>query len=244
MQIVQYNARFYTAAPFACVLLGVLSRNTRLPKSVKVLVSFALAITSWWTLASLLVSHLVYDRSTLMQWRWIEDVLPKIPRRWANLHCGLDESSATLHALFPETEGVTLDFFDADVMQEPSIQIARRCEAAKEEAVAATPVNLRALQYEAGCFDTIFLFFSAHEIRDAELRLQFFKELHRVLCVGGQVLLVEHPRDAANFLAFGPGFFHFWPHSEWRRLAHESRFNIAREFSITPFVRVWLLEKR
>lgn len=241
-QIARYNARFYIVASLTSLSLHVLSNHKRLPRTARVLASAFKTTTAWWTLASLLVSHLVYDRSPLMKWRWIVDVLPAAPTHWANFHCGLDESTDTLRALFPGSKGVALDFFDASVMSEPSIQIARRCEAAKESAVAPT-VDLRALQYEAGCFDTVFLFFSAHEIRSRDLRLTFFKELHRVLCAGGRVLLMEHPRDVANFLAFGPGFFHFWPRSEWRRMARESGFVINREFSITPFVRVWLLEK-
>ena len=128
-------------------------------------------------------------------------------------------------------------------MSEPAIQVARRMETTKENFVAATPVNLRTLPQSDNCLDCIFLFFSAHEIRDADLRLQFFQELHRVLRVGGRVLLAEHPRDAMNFMAFGPGFFHFWPRAQWRKLARTSGFQISREFAITPFVRVWLLEK-
>ncbi len=42
---------------------------------------------------------------------------------------------------------------------------------------------------------------------------KFFNEIHRILKKKRPVFLVEHMRDTANFLAFGPGFFHFYPRS-------------------------------
>jgi hypothetical protein len=57
------------------------------------------------------------------------------------------------------------------------------------------------------------------------------------------VVLCEHLRDAWNFAAFGPGFLHFLPRSAWTRVAAESRFDVEREFSITPFVRIFVLRR-
>ena len=53
------------------------------------------------------------------------------------------------------------------------------------------------------------------------------------------MILVEHGRDVANFLAFGPGFMHFFAPSEWRRTASEAGLNLVGETRITPFVRVY-----
>jgi SAM-dependent methyltransferase len=243
LQIVRYNARFYATAPIICAALGTIVGMKRCPRALRVLSASGGVLTAWWTVASLLVSYWVYDRSPLYRWQWLHEVLPEAPERWLNLHCGLDESSAALRELFPQAEGTTLDFFDATIMSEPSIRIARELQAAKQ-CEPALPADLRALPCSNACFDTVFLFFSAHEIRDADWRLQFFREVSRVLCSGGRVLLVEHPRDAANFLGFGPGFFHFWPRREWRRLAEESGLRIGDELAITPFVRAWILEKQ
>jgi SAM-dependent methyltransferase len=242
-QIARYNARFYLAAPPACAALLALARNRALPRWVRMLLCAGAVMAAWWTLASLLVSHWVYDRSTLYRWDWIEEMLERAPVRWAHLHCGLDESSSSLRELFPQSEGEVLDFYDGTTMSEPSIALARRQQQGMPGAALGTPIDFCNFPQTDNCYDTIFLFFSAHEIRDADLRLQFFGELHRVLQCGGRVLLVEHTRDFANFVAYGPGFFHFWPRSEWRRLARDGGFRILREEAITPFVRVWLLEK-
>ena len=242
-QIARYNARFYVAAPLACGALISLAKNRALPKKARMLLGAGGALSAWWTLSSLLVSHWVYDCSPLYRWRWIENFLGRAPRRWANLHCGLDESSAALRELFPHSEGESLDFFDEKIMREPSIAIARRLQNLHEPGAPDTSINFQKFLHYDNCFDTIFLIFSAHEIRVAKMRLQFFKEIHRVLCSQGRILLVEHPRDLANFAAFGPGFLHFYGRAQWRSLARESGFEIIKEKTITPFVRVWLLEK-
>lgn len=242
-QIARYNARFYLAAPLVCIALFSMAKNRVVPRKAGVLLNAGGAFSAWWTISSLLVSHWVYDRSPLYEWRWIEFFLGHTPKCWANLHCGLDESSPALRELFSESSAESLDFFDPNFMSEPAIAIARR----EQKFIAAddsdVSINFRKFPHCDNCLDTIFLIFSAHEIRDAKLRVQFFKEIHRVLQSGGRVLLVEHPRDFANFVAFGPGFFHFYSRTHWRNLARETGFAILREDTLTPFVRVWLLTK-
>lgn len=242
-QIARYNARFYLAAPLVCAAFFSIGKNRALPRQAGVLLNTGGALSAWWTFSSLLVSHWVYDRSPLYHWRWIEFFLGRAPQRWANLHCGLDESSSALRELFPDSSGESLDFFDPNFMSEPAIAIARRQQKSIADGDMAASINFRKFPQCNNCFDTIFLIFSAHEIRDAKLRATFFKEVHRVLQSGGRVLLVEHPRDLANFAAFGPGFFHFYSRAHWRNLARETGFAILREDAITPFVRVWLLAK-
>jgi hypothetical protein len=81
-------------------------------------------------------------------------------------------------------------------------------------------------------------------LRGAEAREAFFAELRRVLAGHGSVILVEHLRDAANFVAFGPGVWHFVPRREWLRVARACGFAAAAEVSVTPFVRAFRFERR
>jgi SAM-dependent methyltransferase len=72
-------------------------------------------------------------------------------------------------------------------------------------------------------------------------RAALFAELRRVCAPGGRVVIVEHLRDAANFLAFGPGFFHFLPRRVW---TEEPRGCLALvgELPLTPFLRAFCYE--
>jgi SAM-dependent methyltransferase len=132
-----------------------------------------------------------------------------------------------------------LDIFDADAMTEPAIARARRMTGG----VPAERARVDALPVEDGWADAIFLLLTAHEIRKIEGRDAFFAEIARILSPSGRVVLVEHLRDAWNAVAFGPGFFHFFPRREWLRTAAQARLRVETEYRITPFVRVFVLER-
>jgi SAM-dependent methyltransferase len=194
----------------------------------------------FWLVASILASWYIYDHSPLCRWAWISPLFQKPPARWANLHAGLDESTPSLRRLFPGTEGGAYDFFDPATMTEPSIRRARALTPPPE---LPTLVDYAALPFDDDALDAAFLLFAAHEIREATGRARFFGELGRSLRPGGRVIIAEHLRDLPNFAAFGPGFLHFWPRAEWRRLTRGAGLAVASELSITPFVRVFVLER-
>jgi len=58
-----------------------------------------------------------------------------------------------------------------------------------------------------------------------------------------QVPATTDLRAVVNFLAFGPGFLHFHSRRTWARCFSRTRFDIHREFPITPFVRVFVLRR-
>ena len=87
------------------------------------------------------------------------------------------------------------------------------------------------------------LLLSAHELRSEEGRGALFTELRRVLGPGGRIVVAEHLRDWANFLAYGPGVLHFHSRRTWLRCFTRHRFDVHAEFSITPFVRIFVLRR-
>ena len=240
LQILRYNQPMFAktgAAAFAVILAVIL---LPMPRIVAVLATVGVAAALLWSASSLLVSHWVYDRSPLNRWEWLAGLFAVPPRRWTSVHAGLDETSGALARIFPAEGGTVLDVYDPVEMTEPSIARARRL-ALDRSAKAA---DFRALPLPDASQDAIFLVFAAHELRRPESRLRFFQEITRALAPGGRAVLVEHLRDWRNFLAFGPGFLHFLPRSEWLRLAAAAGFAVDKEFRITPFVDVLALEKR
>jgi SAM-dependent methyltransferase len=193
-----------------------------------------------WLVTSLVVSWIVYDRSRLMDWDWVLKALGFSPKSWINLHAGHDDSSRALIKIFPNAQGRVFDIYDPREMTEPSIAVARRL---AREAVPAEPADYRHLPLPRGTVDVAMLLLSAHELRSDEARGALFAELRRVLGPAGRVVVAEHLRDWANFFAFGPGFLHFHSRRTWLRCFSKHRFDVHREFSITPFVRVFVLRR-
>ena len=82
-----------------------------------------------------------------------------------------------------------------------------------------------------------------HEIRQPQERTTIFRSISAALRPGGRCVVVEHLRDTPNFLAFGPGFLHFFSRNTWLEAAQVQTLHLVDEFSLTPFVRVFVLEK-
>jgi hypothetical protein len=57
--------------------------------------------------------------------------------------------------------------------------------------------------------------------------------LTRVAAPRGKVIVVEHLRDLAAALAFGPGISHFFPRREWLRMGSVAGLAVERERRIT-----------
>jgi ubiquinone/menaquinone biosynthesis C-methylase UbiE len=119
-------------------------------------------------------------------------------------------------------------------MPEPSIARARR---EARSMLASANADFRKLPLQTASADLVTVIFVAHELRRPASKEAFFRELARVIKPGGRVLLVEHLRDAWNLVAFGPGAFHFFPRSEWLRVANVCGLRPDVEFTRTPFVR-------
>jgi ubiquinone/menaquinone biosynthesis C-methylase UbiE len=241
LQILRFNSHLYFGAAAFVAVAWVLMIAAGLNGLYRTIILGGSTLAIYWMLASLWASHLVYDRSDLYHWTWINTLLAAKPRRWINIHAGWDESSRALGILFGNGSGMIFDIFDPANMTERSIKKARRHAASH---VRHARADFKALPVQDGEADAVFLIFAAHELRRPDARASFFAELRRVLGIGGQVILVEHLRDWKNFAVFGPGFLHFFSAREWRRVTHGAGLEVEREFGMTPFVRVFVLRRR
>lgn len=238
LTIAQLNWPFYVAA--LVVLIASLIGWILLPTvALKVFCGIAFVTTAFLLVGSLTVSHLIYDRSDLYRWGWLKRALRGVNMQQAIFcHCGFDEASVELREKFPHVQWYVLDHFDTKLTTEPSIRRAR--------AMFPPPPHTLSSRHDAwplaaGSADVVFGLLAIHELRRETERSAWFAESKRCLRKGGRLLLVEHTRDAANFIAFGPGFLHFHSPESWRRSWECAGLRCTDQFCVTPFVQVFVL---
>lgn len=240
-QIVRFNWPFYALAAAFTVSAPWLARACPRGLVSDLLWQSGVALASAWMFGSLAASWIVYDRSPLMAGAWIPPALGFRPDSWVNIHAGLDEWTPILRRVLGGARGRVLDIFDAAEMTEPSIARARRL---ARSTGRSEPADFRRLPLPASSIDAAFLLLSAHELRTDSARRALFEEIHRVLSRGGRAIVAEHLRDGPNAMAFGPGALHFHSRRTWTRSFEGTGFAIHREFSITPFVRIFVIGRR
>jgi SAM-dependent methyltransferase len=196
----------------------------------------AVAFPAWMIVASLLSSWLAYDRSALTRGEWLSHAVPATPTRVLVIHAGLDLASDLALARWPSAQLRVFDIFNDKDMSEPSIKRARSIEAHPGEAASSSRLPCPDAQ-----FDAILCILAAHEIRDPEKLASFAGECRRALAPSGRLVVIEHLRDAANFLTFGPGFFHFLPRTALMDGFISGRLSQVAEFRLNPWMRVFVL---
>lgn len=240
LAIVRFNWPFYLVA--ALVFLGAfvgifLSRDPW----VLVMCCAIAAGSGYFLFVSLGVSHLIYDRSDLYRWRWLECALGGGKYgRIVFCHAGFDEASDALRERLADAEWRILDHHDPATMTEASIRRARKLYP-PTQGTEATPF----VQWPLGdgWADVVFGIMAIHELRTVGERAKWFSEANRCLADGGRIVLVEYLRDTSNFLAFGPGFLHFHSVKNWERSWEAEGLHLIDDFRITPFVRVFVIGK-
>lgn len=231
--IVRFNWPMYVSSLASVLILSLAARLSQ--GFVSYLFLLGAAGAAYLTVSSLLVSYYVYDYSRFYDWKWLPDIDPS---NLVNIHSGFDESSAALAGRYPGAHLTILDFYDPKLHTEPSIRRARAFLPPQPGTVGCASGRLPLAD---ASHDAAFLIFAAHEIRDHRERVGFFREVARIN--RGPVYVVEHTRDLANLLAFGPGFTHFHSPAEWRATFAEAGYRVSRERHFTLFVRIYRLER-
>jgi hypothetical protein len=231
-KILRFNWPWYAGAVAVTALAAVLLAGDALgaPWGAAAVVSLLLA--DLWLLASLVVSHVVYDRSAVARGEWL-GAPPTGPV--VVCHLGQDEAAAALAKHWAAVPCRTFDLHDARRTGSPSLRRAR-AELRRGGAAAAVPAPLDALPLADGSAAVVVVAFAAHEVRDAALRAAMFRELRRVAGSAGRVLVVEHLRDGWNLLAYGPGAFHFLARTTWLATFAAAGLELVHESRLTPFV--------
>ena len=236
--VIRFNWHYYLFALQALMLLWYFYFRWEGNYQLVALILISLLLFS--IIISLSVTFYIYDLSRLYRFTWLSKLKPVNSGLIVNIHAGFDETSEILAANYRGCEFRVFDFYDPVKHTEVSIRRARKAYLPFPGAVA---IKTDRLPIPDKMADKVFLILAAHEIRDEAERVRFFRELERVIKPGGEIVVTEHLRDFANFLAYNFGFFHFHSKSSWKRTFKESGLAVAKEIKLTPFITTFILRK-
>lgn len=236
--IVRFNWHFYVLSLGLLFILILLSNYTNLTFRPYLFIVGLLIFLP--TFISLSVSYYLYDLSGLYKLNWITKTNITEKGTVININAGFDETSILLKDKFPNSELLVFDFYDPKKHTEVSIKRARKAYALFPNTKSVTANKLPTLDNSA---DKISVIFAAHEIRNEQERIKFFKELKRILKPTGEILITEHLRDVPNFLAYNIGFLHFYSKQNWLQIFQLAELNLKSEQKFTPFISTFTLTK-
>jgi SAM-dependent methyltransferase len=231
LNIVRFNWHFYL---IAIASISILILGVELYKSLAWLLWPVAMLIFISVLVSLSVSYYIYDLSDFYSLHWLHCKIGD-NQTMVNINAGFDETSSVLTAKFPKSKWRVMDFYNSSKHTEVSIERARK---AFPPHPATEKIETDQVPLTEKSVDFIFLIFAAHEIRDSKERINFLKKLKASLKPNGKILLVEHPRDIANFLAYNFGFFHFLSLKTWRQNFLEADLEEQQVIRFTPFVKI------
>ncbi len=238
LNIVRFNWHFYV-----CVLIVLFSGyfiSIYFGGFVQYWINLFVGLLFIVVLVSLLVSYYVYDLSDLYTLDWLSKTPVKEKYKIVNINAGFDETSSLIKNKYVDSELIMLDFYDPSKHTEVSIKRAR---IAYPSTLNTIKVQTDNIGLEDNSQDKILVILSAHEIRDRDERISFFKELSRVVKPNGEIIVAEHLRDVANFFAYNIGFFHFLSKKEWLKTFSFSGLSNVKEIKITPFITTFILQR-
>lgn len=235
--VVRFNWHFYLMAFSGALVWGL---GAAVAPAVRPYVGVGLVLLLAPVLLSLAVTAYIYDYSDLYSLNWLP-VAAVPPSALLTVNAGFDEISPMVRHKYAPDSLQVIDFYDPSRHTEVSIRRARR---AYPPFPGTRAVDTRtALPLPDGSIDLAFAFLAAHEIRDAAERAAFFREIQRVLKPTGTIVVTEHLRDPANFMAYTIGFLHFHSRRTWLTTFRAAGLALEQEIKITPFITTFLLRK-
>jgi SAM-dependent methyltransferase len=220
-KVILFNWPKYLGA-LATATAGAAAEAAGAPRWIRYPLRAACAGSGLWTLTSLAATWWVYDHRKVYQ-RLTAD-LPDVGE-WAVVHAGFDDSVPALYASIGRPPATV-----AQIALRPGASLRRARKLSRRSAADGMPLAVSSL-------DSVFVTFAAHEVRDTAGQRALFTTMGRALRPGGQLIVTEHPRDAANFAVYGPGALHFQPLATWHARAAEAGLTQTGQMSITPFVK-------
>jgi len=234
LNIIRFNWHFYAISGLLFVFGAVLLPY--LPDWLQFIVIVGISLALLQILISLLVSWVVYDRSDLYAFKWLD---LRQGSTVLNLNAGFDETSGLLKEKFPDIQLSVGDFYDSEQHTEVSI---RRARATYPLFPGTVNLSTAALPFADDSFDVVLAILSAHEIRNHKERIDFFLELRRVVAPNGTIYVTEHLQDLPNFLAYSIGFLHFHNKMQWQQTFKKSGFTIIKEIKISFFITSFIIQ--
>jgi ubiquinone/menaquinone biosynthesis C-methylase UbiE len=236
--IVRFNWHLYLLSIAA--VLTMLIADHFIHNKYQFYINILIIVVTVATLISLLASLYIYDLSDLYSLHWLDKLNISPNSRMVNINAGFDETSSLIALKYPRAEFSVFDFYDPQKHTEISIKRAGKAYPPYKN---TTRISTSALPMDNNSADSILVIFAAHEIRNDDERVVFFKELNRVVKDEGKIIITEHIRDLPNFAAFNIGVFHFLSMSSWLTTFSKSGLKIAEEIKITPFITTFILIK-
>ncbi len=238
LNVIKFNWHFYALA--VALSAAIIASALFLPNNYRfycVLLALKIIIPS---IISLVVTYYIYDYSKIYNLHFLNNLIIKPTDTLVNINAGFDEFSFTILEKFKTKNLRVFDFYNPEKHPEISIERARKT---TKNHPNTKQITTSTIPLDQNSVDFVFLFFSAHEIRNAQERTAFFEQINQKLKQNGKIIVLEHLRDLPNFIAYTVGFFHFISKKNWVKTFQNSNLKIQSETKITPFLSLLILQK-
>jgi len=236
--VVRFNWHFYLLSFIGVISICLLTNVVNFEFHwILFIVALLLLISSF---NSLLASYYAYDLSGLYKLNWLNELEVEKDSVLVNINAGFDEISLLIKNRYPDVALQVFDFYNEETHTEISIKRARKAYTAFENTQIISSAHI---QLNDNSVDYIFLFLSAHEIRDEKERTVFFKELKRILKPAGKIIIIEHLRNGLNFIAYNIGFFHFHTSKTWIKAFESAGLRMIDDSKLNLFISKFTLQK-